>query len=123
MDISIDKQTENKLLGRKEIHFTAKYSGKTPSRDELKEELCKKLNLDPSRTVIVRASQLYGSPSSEVVAYSYESDEAMKTVPEYITKRGAPKAEKGAAGKSAEGKAQGAATEGGNAAEGEGGNK
>ena len=91
MEISIHKQNENKMLHRKEIHFTASYSGKTPSREELKVELCKKLNLDPDKTIIVKASQLYGVTSSDVLAYAYESNEAMNTVPDYITKRGASK--------------------------------
>lgn len=78
MDIKIESENENKLFGRKEIHFTASYSGKTPSRDEVKEEICKKLSLKPDLTQVIKISQGYGNSMSEVSIYYYSTKEIME---------------------------------------------
>lgn len=79
MEISITSESENKLFNRREIRFTASYSGsRTPSKDEVKEEICKKLSLNPDMTVVISINQAYGSNSSEVVVHSYSKKEAME---------------------------------------------
>lgn len=78
MDISINSEKENKLFGRKEILFTATNAGsKTPSREEVKEEICKKLSLNPDLTTVIKITQVYGGNTSEVIVHSYSKKEAM----------------------------------------------
>jgi len=78
IDIIVKKDVENKLLARREILCDAIYSESTPSREKIKEEVVKKLNLDPKLTVVVKINQLYGITKSEVSVYSYKNEEAMK---------------------------------------------
>ncbi|MDE1860157.1 MAG: hypothetical protein KGH72_00380 [Candidatus Micrarchaeota archaeon] len=78
MEIRIEQDTNNKLLGRREVHFTATYGDKTPSKAEVKESICKKLNMDPEATEVVKIKQLYGNKSSSIVVYGYETKELMQ---------------------------------------------
>jgi len=87
IDIIIKKDTENKLLARREILCDAVYSESTPSRERIKEEVVKKLNLDPKLTVIAKINQLYGITKSEVSVYSYKNEEAMKIEPKFKLER------------------------------------
>ncbi len=87
MDIDVTKDVQNKLLKRREIQFSLDYPDKTPSKDAVKEEICKKLNLNPASTVIVKIEQLYGGKKSACVVHSYESEEAMKIEAKYLFER------------------------------------
>ena len=71
MEIEISNDKENKLFGRREFSFKITYDGKTPSKEEVKESLCKKLGLSPDLTMIMKVAQLYGSEESRGIAYSY----------------------------------------------------
>lgn len=77
LEIKVDSDTENKLMGRREIAATATYTGSTPSRDIIKQELCKKLNLKPDSTAVVRISQIYGTMSSGIILHGYSTRETM----------------------------------------------
>ncbi len=92
MDMKITNNFENKLLSRKEITFQVIYSGKTPTKDDLKVMLCKTLNLSPSTTVIVNVSQVYGMMQSQGVAHSYANEADMGIEPKHFAKRDAKKA-------------------------------
>ena len=87
IDIIVKKDVENKLLARREILCDAVYSESTPSRERIKEEVVKKLNLDPKLTVIAKINQLYGITKSEVSVYSYKNEEAMKIEPKFKLER------------------------------------
>jgi len=63
------------------------YSESTPSREKIKEEVVKKLNLDPKLTVVAKINQLYGITKSEVSVYSYKNEEAMKIEPKFRIER------------------------------------
>ncbi len=79
MEINITSERENKLFHRKEIRFMATYPGsKTPTGEEMREEICKKLSLHPNMTIIIRIRQIFGSSSSEVEAHSYSKKETME---------------------------------------------
>lgn len=78
MEINITQDRENKLLGRREVAFTAEYESKTPTKEEVREGICKKLNLNPDSTEIVRIDQLYGQKASSILVYSYSSREQMQ---------------------------------------------
>jgi ribosomal protein S24E len=81
MDISISSEKENKLFSRKEILFTATSTGsKTPSKEEVKEAICKKLSLNPDLTTVIKITQEYGSNVSEIIVHSYSKKEAMDSL-------------------------------------------
>lgn len=77
VDIKLNTQIENKLLRRKELSFTAYYKGKTPIKEEIKEEICKMLNLKPETTIILSIEQQYGVQESTIRANSYDKKEDM----------------------------------------------
>lgn len=77
MDMQIDNEREDKMFGRKEIWASTTYTGSTPSREEIKQEVCKKLGLNPDLTLVIKVSQAYGAHSSEIKIHSYSSKEVM----------------------------------------------
>ncbi len=97
MDLQIQKEFDNKLLKRKEIVFTASYTGKTPGKEDLKAELCKKIGANPEHVSMVAVRQLFGETRCEVFAHVYNSKEAMAVEPKYLAERGKPKEKKEAA--------------------------
>jgi ribosomal protein S24E len=94
MDITITDDHENKLFQRREIAAHAVYEGKTPTRAEVSESVCKKLNLNPDTFQIIAIDQNYGIKTSEIMAYSYSSKEAMQ---KFARKEKEKKAKPGAA--------------------------
>jgi ribosomal protein S24E len=85
MELKITSDNDNKLLGRREIVASATYTEKTPKREEVKEELCKKLSLDPALTEVREIRQQYGLRVSDVTAYAYANKEIMDKL---VKKRG-----------------------------------
>ncbi|MDE1834090.1 MAG: hypothetical protein KGH64_02005 [Candidatus Micrarchaeota archaeon] len=77
MELKILSNDENKLLGRKEIKAYATSTDKTPTKAQVKEEICKKLNLDPELTEIREINQRYGIRTSDILLYSYADKETM----------------------------------------------
>ncbi|MCL5008510.1 MAG: hypothetical protein M1156_01305 [Candidatus Marsarchaeota archaeon] len=77
INIKIDNDAENKFMKRREIAATASYTGSTPNREIVKQEICKMLNLKPDASAIVNINQRYGSMSSSVLLHSYATKEAM----------------------------------------------
>lgn len=88
MDINIISTKEEKLWGRKDIEFSVKTPGSTVSKDDVKVELCKKLNLNPDSTIITKINQEFGDRSNLCYAHSYSKKEDLqKFEPEYLLKR------------------------------------
>jgi ribosomal protein S24E len=88
MELKINSNQENRLLNRREIMFSVEQDGSTPSKVELVKEICKKLNLSPDSTIIVRVDQGFGRKESSGVAHSYSDRKLMeKSEPKHITAR------------------------------------
>ena len=89
MEIKVTEIKENKLLGRKEIHFDVLHEGEaTPSRKDVKGKLVAMLDLNPETTVIQYIRPFFGSHISRGYAKAYESRERMMYVePEYTLVR------------------------------------
>ncbi len=88
MELSITSNKENKLLGRREIGFNVVQEGSTPSKNEVKAELCKKLNLDPESVIVVKLDQSTGVKQGHGSAHAYPSKEAVeKFEPLYLVNR------------------------------------
>lgn len=85
MELKITNDNENKLLGRREISAYATYPDKTPTKEEVKEELCKRLSLDPALVEVREIKQQYGLRVSDITAFSYANKETMEKL---LKKRG-----------------------------------
>lgn len=92
MELKINSDNENKLMGRREISASASYNDKTPTKDEVKQELCKRLSLDPELVEIREIRQQYGLRMSDIVAFSYKSKEDMAKMAKYHGAKGQKKA-------------------------------
>lgn len=77
MEFKILNDKENKLFNRRELHIHAIYDGKTPTRSEIREAVCKKLNLSPETFDIISIDQKYGIRASDIVAHSYSDKKSM----------------------------------------------
>lgn len=103
MEINVSKDSNNPVIGRREIWFSITQEDRTPSKDDAKKELCKKLNLSPESTIIVRLDQEFGTRMSRALAHSYPSAEALKKFEqEHLFEREVKKAKKAAAAGSGE---------------------
>lgn len=78
MEINVTSNKENKLLNRREIDFYVIQDGSTPSKNEIKTELCKKLNLDPESVMVVRVDQTTGLRQARGIAHAYSSKEQVE---------------------------------------------
>jgi ribosomal protein S24E len=96
MEIKITSDSSNALLSRREIKFYILSENATPSRDSAKAELCKKLGLDPTATIVVNMSQGFGVKRCECTAHAYKAEADLKRLePKHIQER-LVKKEKGA---------------------------
>ncbi|WNY27298.1 30S ribosomal protein S24e [Methanolapillus ohkumae] len=98
MEIIIVKDEKNKLLNRRELDFTVKYEGPTPSRIDVRQKLAALLNCDLDLTMVQKMESVFGLQEACGYAKIYDSADRMKQVErEYMLKRNAnPAAEDGA---------------------------
>ncbi len=95
MEISIQSDTNNPMLQRREISFVALQDSSTPPREEVKKEICKKLNLDPELTVLVAVRQEFGLKRSSGKVHTYKTKQQLEaSEPKYLMARFAKKAAK-----------------------------
>jgi ribosomal protein S24E len=89
MELVINSENDNKLLNSKEIKFSVQQDGAaTIKKEELAKEICKKLNLNPEATIVVRIDQGFGSKESTGIAHSYKNKEMLKKYePAHLLKR------------------------------------
>lgn len=102
MEIRITEQKENKLLKRKEVRFEVAFSGATPSRKQVKEEICKLNGWDAGLFTIDALRQGFGVQSLAGYGKLYENADAAKIEMQYKKDRDAgvkdDKKESGASG-------------------------
>ncbi len=86
MEVRVTEVKENKLLGRKEIHFEVIHEGEpTPSRKDVKGKLVAMLDLNPETTVIQYLRSYFGSHISKGYAKAYDDrDRMMYIEPDYV---------------------------------------
>ncbi len=97
MEIKVTRDYENKLVGRREINAFASYPDKTPNKEEVKQELCKSLGLNPELVEIRKIKQQYGLKISDIIAYSYANKEIMGSLVKKRGKKGKKTPEKSTA--------------------------
>jgi ribosomal protein S24E len=99
MEIRVEVDKENKLVGRREIEFYVLGEEKTPNKEAIKTELCKKLSLSPDGTVVTRIDQSFGAKQAKGFAHAYKDTAALKKFePSYLEERQAKRAKKAAGG-------------------------
>jgi ribosomal protein S24E len=79
--MKIIKQEKSKLLPRIDVVAEAIHVDKrTPSREEVKEELSKSLKKDKDLILVEHIYSEYGSGNSKIIAYAYDSKEDMERI-------------------------------------------
>jgi len=95
MELKLLSQFENPLLQRKEIKVVAVFEASTPSREQIKNEACKKFNLPEETTVIKKIFQEKGIKRAICFLNVYNSKEAMLQIEsQYLLQRKKKKKEK-----------------------------
>lgn len=104
MKVEIVKKVENPLLQRTEISFKADHAGgPTPKRLEVRSQLASLLGVPEELVVIEKLASAHGQHIARGIARAYKDIEQLKKLePEYLLKRGMPKAETKAEGKKEE---------------------
>lgn len=94
--LEITQESENVLLGRKQIQFKIFHRGTaTPSREEMRKKLAAQFNVELERVYITRLISKYGHEYTEGFARVYETTEkATQIERKYIVKRHVVKAKK-----------------------------
>ncbi|GAB6284479.1 MAG: 30S ribosomal protein S24e [Methanoregula sp.] len=99
MDVTIESDKRNELLSRREVEFTLKYEGATPSRMQITGKLCALLNVKESLVVLDSLHSSFGMTQVTGTARIYDTEDGKKTTERpYLSARGMPKPkEEGAA--------------------------
>lgn len=99
MDFEITSDKRNELLSRREVQFTLKYDGATPSRMQIIGKLCALLNTKEQQVTLDSLHSSFGKTETRGSARIYDSEESRnKTERPHLAARGVPKPkEEGAA--------------------------
>lgn len=98
MDIEITSDTRNELLLRREIRFTIRYEGATPSRLQVIGKLCALANVKEQQIVLDSMKTGFGRTELTGEARIYDTeDQRKKTERAHLMERGQPKKQEGAA--------------------------
>lgn len=90
MDLNITQQKKNDLLQRLEISGTLTFSGATPSKTQVQEQLSQHLHLPAEHLVLRSVHTAYGNQQASFSAVAYDSAEAKKKfeiVPSHLKKK------------------------------------
>ncbi len=98
MDFEITSDTRNELLSRREIRFTLRYDGATPSRLQVIGKLCALVNIKEQQVVLDTLKSSFGRTELTGEARIYDTEEGRKkTERAHLMERGIPKKQEGAA--------------------------
>lgn len=95
MKIEILEESENPLLGRKEIKFFVSHDKGTPSRKEIRKNLLKILGCEEDLLIIDSLAPKFGKSAAIGYAKIYESMGGRRVEPEHIIKKNFEMEEKG----------------------------
>jgi small subunit ribosomal protein S24e len=95
MDFEITSDKRNELLSRREVQFTLKYDGATPSRMQIIGKLCALLNIKEHQITLDTLHSSFGKTEIRGSARIYETEEVRnKTERTHLAVRGMPKPKK-----------------------------
>lgn len=72
MELNIIENRDNPLLERNDVFGTAKYNGATPKKEELEEELSKKLKVKKTQIDLIYLRSKFGKTEIEFKAKVYK---------------------------------------------------
>ena len=89
MELKIETNKENALMGRKEIVFSLRHEGETtPSRTQVRQLIASEVGTKTENVVIDSMSSEYGLGATHGTARAYKSaEEARKTERKHFLKR------------------------------------
>ncbi|MBW3020271.1 hypothetical protein KY334_03165 [Candidatus Woesearchaeota archaeon] len=73
----------NELLSRKECLLNVEFEGATPTKEEVKEFICKSLKADEKLSVVRKVEAGFGSSVAKVDLYIYDDADSMVRLEEY----------------------------------------
>lgn len=76
--MEILQDTENKLLGRREVLATMSNEKGTPKRVEIKKELAKVLKVKEDLVIVNKVTHNYGSSNLTIRAKVYDDEKSLK---------------------------------------------
>jgi small subunit ribosomal protein S24e len=99
MDFEVTSDKRNELLSRREVRFTLRYEGATPSRMQIIGKVCALLNVKEQQVVLDALNSSFGKMELTGDVRIYDSEEGRnKTERAHLMTRGMPKPkEEGAA--------------------------
>lgn len=88
MEIEILKTNKEQLMKRTSFEAKVVFQGKTPSRTDMKKDLCHKLNSKENLVVVRKIITDYGSERAVLNGYFYDDEATMKKLEnQYISLR------------------------------------
>ena len=87
MELKVLNDNKNNLLSRREIEVSLSFENKTPSKEDVKNELSGKLNLNKDLVVVDVIKQVFGSRECVVKYNVYDTSEDLKRVERVKEKR------------------------------------
>lgn len=78
MDVKVESQKENKLLGRKEIVAVMTFAGPTPKRADIKNGICSKLGLSLDAVSLRQVTTRFGAKQLKAQLHAYKDVDTMK---------------------------------------------
>jgi len=99
MDFEVTSDKRNELLSRREVRFTLRYEGATPSRMQIIGKVCALMNVKEQQVVLDSLNTIFGKMELTGDVRIYDSEEGRKkTERTHLMTRGMPKPkEEGAA--------------------------
>jgi small subunit ribosomal protein S24e len=92
MDFEIKSDKRNELLSRREVKFTLKYDGATPSRMQIIGKICALLNVKEQQVVLDSLKSSFGKMEINGDVRIYDNEEGKKrTERAHLMERGMPK--------------------------------
>ena len=80
MDFEITSDKSNELLSRREVQFTLKYDGATPSRMQIIGKLCALLNIKEHQITLDTLHSRFGKTEITGSARIYDSEESRNKI-------------------------------------------
>ncbi|MDI9633173.1 MAG: 30S ribosomal protein S24e [Methanolinea sp.] len=98
MEIVVERDIRNELLGRREIEFTVRFDGPTPSRVQILGKLAAMLNAKENQVALDSLKTSFGMTSCKGKARIYDTEEQRnRTERAFLLSRGIPKPKEGEA--------------------------
>ena len=92
MKLEILKERTTPLLSRRRVTALVSFDGPTPSRNDLKKAVAKKVDSTDNLVIIKHVYPRFGNPEAKIIAHVYASeDEKKKVEKEYLLKKHVPK--------------------------------